>query len=655
MLAPKLRGALSAGLLGNSAEEQDDEVPWWIPLAGKPFRRPGKPPRVMWPEVRRPKKGPRKLITLDWPHEHDGFVRWTGRRHRSVGVMVTPEIRSTEPVYREFAADLADVLSEEFPPSKTIEGWYRAPAVPGNFLGLNTVAGIRMNPAGSPPLDRPTKATAFLDSSHERALEILLKLMSAKWTPAPYAISRIASTGPPVFTTDVDEKWRQFVAFRDAAADIGQAINSDSLERLYVEHGIVFAYVVGRRAQVDRVKEEDGRLLSADRVVTDWLGNIVTAAKYPLFDDTRHIAMRTRLVYAMSGSVNYGLGAGWAGFKHHLRDRYAFTWLAQDPPTMLARASARAAAFSLDVKNFDQNHPRFAIEYVVKNVNSLQPWFIDTTLTALRAPVLIPNDYEGGRGYGWSGDPFKLADFVGDYGNPSGLGPNYWFNWTMGAWLVLVGLIEVGVFPLDRLTEEGVDRWLQGVDDISAFWNSGDDNVLLFSDPAVARKAHAWFASDVHPYYSMKVEAGMTFLGTLFVSESGHRYAYPNPVSQVLNFLAPEKGVDSPHRRFAPFGWFERKRPFSSNPAHKRIDELTNDRFARYFSETLDDHLRRYLRYPPMVTGLNWAELQAILNRETVHYKIRLSDLRPSIANSMFLLVPEQDIRSLGERIMRAS
>jgi len=289
---------------------------------------------------------------------------------------------------------------------------------------------------------------------------------------------------------------------------------------------------------------------------------------------------------------------------------------------------------------------------MVEHASLASPYMKDLTLLALTAPVMVPNDYEGGKGYLWTTHPLMASAFSGNYGNPSGLGPNSFFNYSIGIFMVMVGLLEAGLLKDDDITEEGVDLFLRGMHPLVGLWNSGDDNVIMFTQMAARAKAFAYFNSGAHPYFDMEVEQGMTFLGTLFAEERGHRFAFPNPISQVQNFLAPERGFDSPHRPYAAYGWYERKRDFSSNPAHKAIDSLVNDRFEKYFGETLDTQMSRYMKAPRAAGRFNAATLSFLLSPEVIHYKARIEDLDPQILREMFLVIEEETlIATAGKEI----
>jgi len=149
---------------------------------------------------------------------------------------------------------------------------------------------------------------------------------------------------------DVDLKLIQYTRFWEAKPTLEEALRTGDFYPPYDAYEIVPAYHVGRRAQVDKVWEEKGTLKTKERPVTDWLGNQRPSVKRVLLNAAiEEFTMRTRLVYAFSGTINYGLGAFWSGFKNWMRSFYAFTLEHRDRASMLAKLSRFVTAFSLDV------------------------------------------------------------------------------------------------------------------------------------------------------------------------------------------------------------------------------------------------------------------------------------------------------------------
>jgi len=618
--------------------------------SGQPVRHPdatgGRRPEIVFPDSRPSKRGPRPRQDVSFDPGTDRFRQKLTSVRRSKGNLITPEIRATDPTYRRFSARLAERLSSAFPKSSTANGFYKLPAIPSDFRGLYAASGVWMNPAGSPPTSRSTKAESFVSPRHKRLLELMVRLLTRRWVAKNYHISKISSTGLPHFKSDVPLKWLLYSRFWDAVPDMKLALASRDLELLWDRHGMLAAYFVGRRAQVDKmVRLPDGGYMSKVRPVTDWLGNRLDADKRAMTRAGEEVvAMRTRLVYAFAGGLNYGLGAVWSGYKNWMRHEYGYTYRHGSRDAMLRKMAGFASGFSLDVKNFDQNLPRFLVHLIVELNEHLSMTMRQMTLLALQAPIWIPNDYEGGRGSVWSGHPLKMDHFDADYGNPSGLGPNFYFNYVIGAFLVLVGLLESGLFTDADLTEERLDAFFRGQHPVVALWNSGDDNVLLFRSAASRDRAYAYFSGGLHPYFDLEVEEGMTFLGTLYAEEAGTRYACPNPVSLPLNWLAPERGWDSPHRPFPGFGWFNRKPDFSGSPRSKDIDLAINEEFKSDYGITLDAHLTPYVRAPFGRGRVNVATMEFMLNPEVLHYKGRMDEIDPAMLDLLVLSIPAEHL-----------
>lgn len=140
----------------------------------------------------------------------------------------------------------------------------------------------------------------------------------------------------------------------------------------------------------------------------------------------------------------------------------------------------------------------------------------------------------------------------------------------------------------------------------------------------------------------------MAFLGTLYAREGGTVYAMPNAVSLVMNWLVPERGFDSPHRPYAAYGYFMRKIDFSGSPIHKMVDDVVNDEFRAKFGESLDEHLRPFVRQPRMRGKLNAATLAFLLNTEVIHYKVSPQEVDPLLLDEMFLSIPAERMQVLA-------
>lgn len=605
-------------------------------------------------------------------------IRMT-RVARNKGEKVMPSldggVLSYDPRMLREKEELADKLTEMCPATIDSAGFGGPNGVVSDFYALRNVAGYLMTPMTVPPMDNGGLvkelglAPGFLSQRHERIFVDLHRAMFRAMEEAPLSVRKAASSGFPHFQTDLVAKKAEIFNMLHSAPEILTKFHNGELERLYTDHGLFFATYIGVRLQPDKVvKGSDGRFMAKPREINDeayarGLANGTrSTAKKEVYLPGRldplngHFALRRRTVYGYPSSYNYWLTSFFTLWRAVYLNRYAFTWKHRGADDIKEKLSKFAYVVGADVKQFDQSVGWWILDRFVSEFNDiLKEEVVEFFRKVLQQPVFQPHPNVGG-GFEFNpcfGDPFDLNTFTLKPGLPSGIGPNPDIGKFIMTWVYLCVLDDY----FKDVLESGVDVILRGDHPRYGLLDMGDDAVLCSNDEGFI----AWFAEFVkkedQPYYvKLEPENGISFLGNVIYRDHSDRLQVaPNPVTFLVNWLVPERGIDSPLRQFYATGWFERKKHYARSPSFDTVWSTWEDVHRKHFGSGLDGPFIQALREErrPSTIGLSYADRLALEDPSVIHYKVDVNELAPWVRDSIVSTIPAADFVPYIERFFR--
>lgn len=586
------------------------------------------------------------------------------KRTTSKGAEILPNVWTDSRRTHLYLEKLAERLNQLDEVAIDDHGLASANGLVSDFNRLRNLTGFGMQPLTIPTLDN-TKlredyglASSFVSPRHETIFNELVESMFGAARPASLVIRKSASSTFPEFSTEMEVKRAHLLSSLQNSRDIANLTSRGDFKRLLHKYNVVYAYYVLTRSQPDSVFIKDGQWQSKPREVASldyaWssgeIGERYIADKR-CFDRSGNLidgffAMRRRTVWGLSGSVNYLLAAVFSQFREHYLNEFAFTWKHRAADDIRGKLQRFSYYYAADVKQHDQ----FVADWLVQHwFTRLEDKIRDDVLTiaktAYGAPYYQPAIFDNSD-YGlWSGSPLDVTSFGNKYGLPSGIA----YNPDIGK----LGMTFIYLTMLDEcyhdVLEAGIDSILRGKHSY-AILDASDDVVIACSDSRfvdlMLKKQSS--GESASPYMVIEPEKGAAFLGNLLVRTStGELDVVPNIVSAVVNFLAPERGINAALRGNWAVGWFERQNYYAAAPLFEEVYQVIADVSKRHLGMTITDMARNLKQHSNFdVTSLyTAADRSFLLNPDSIYYKISINDLSPFLRNLELSVVEYDDMR----------
>lgn len=549
---------------------------------------------------------------------------------------IFPNVLSTDPRFLKLTEDLVSELKGPEWQPKVNKFGLSENGLSGGAERLLTVAGIRATPVATGMEDNSSlRASLGLPTEfrtpRERAIfRELVKEFFGHGASAPARIKKDATTGFPHFTKSMLVKKKLYIStlsfLRDNARKWLTPLD-------FIKAMIYPVLLIVYRLQAD--------LPSKKRTVDVGGESRVDVDNSTSF--AGHIAMRVRVAYAASGTVNYAMTCLCACIRAGYYARFGKTYKnrgAADGSTKLQRF---AKVFGIDVTNFDTTVGELLFEALLEDLEFHQlftPAVISLWRACLGAPSISQSPYPADRPKKWrtTGDPGSNAGFSLKRGLPSGVAMNPEIGKFMMSFEVLV--------RYDHLTGNvlgNVARYLAHEMPDMAFLNSADDNLIGVMDPRHADKFVA-----APGYFKLDLEEYPVYLGTIYCGEPGSVYGLPNLMSFLERWLVPEHsiGFDEDDRRSQWYtGWVQRKAMYSEHPRFLDVYHMLDRLVTKHFGKSVEALMleREQPRMKLSVVANSAADMLYMNNPDVIHYRIAPEDVTPAILDMEVATIPADE------------
>lgn len=585
------------------------------------------------------------------------FPAKSRRMVQNNGNFILPGVHTTEADTHAFLANLADTCTHKYPVDIDEAGVAGATAITSDFMALRTLSGFHMNPM-SIPLSSNAKlrseaklAGEFVTDRHKKIADELANAMFECRVPTNLHFRKAASTTFPLFTSDMDVKMRYLFDGLKNLPHILKLSQSGQLKQLLTDHGVAPFYYMGTRWQPDSVTCENHKFKSKPREVPSLAYALSGGDRGIRGDADKSVRIKGRLlpdffggrrrtVFGLSTSVNAILTAFWMGFREYYLNQYSFTWKHQGHQDMQRKLSTYSSFIGFDVKQHDQFVANWLVDHMFDRLSKrLHPDLVQFMRLCYQAPAFQPNVWVGHTGGFWNGDPFDVKHYDKQYGLPSGIA----FNPDVGKY----GMVFVYLCLLDDyfgdVLETGIPKILKGECARYALLNASDDTVIATDDPGFLTYCQDGFkTNDLSPYMILQQENGVAFLGGILTRDKfGDVTVVPNIVSAVVNFFAPERGVNDPYRSNWALGWLERQGYYLNAPLYSEVYFDIRDSARRFLKVNIDD-LARTAFSAGSFADLTPLDRTVLDNPDSIYYKVDPRDLSPGVLDMIIGSVPAE-------------
>lgn len=563
-------------------------------------------------------------------------------------------VYSGDPDFLKLTEFLAEKLTKEFPASANAEGWAGENAVPGTFYNVLNTSGYGMNPMSAPLLDNSSFIASLglrdtIKTVDRPFFNEIVRLFFGHVAPENLHIRKQASSGFPYFTNDIQYRKLATLKCLHNIDDWLNCMTGDDadLERGLDEYHSVLAYSVNERQQPNAILlDKDGKYFSkprdaaspadarsghfdggqqADMSVKDKNGVVIP----------NHFAMRRRVVFGMSGVVNYVMTAFQGCVRAVYLERFAFTYKTRDAADKERKINNYTYLVGSDVKAMDTTIPKWFFELLLEELHKYwDPRLVELLKRMLYATyvlpppaILTPDDYDPVFG----GSPLKSKKDETHVGLPSGvfINPDLGKLWMTFVYLVLYK--DSGAI----LTASEIEPLLRGENKQHALLDSSDDATMLTNSPSVAAKLRV--ASS--PYAILEPEVPVLYLGDVFALVNGEKRAFPNPVTYIVNALAREDSIDRIDPVAHAEGVLARYQVYSKTPCFRDLNAILEEGTKKYAK------INPYLLARSMAKRQRWSDTDALLkaNHHYLHYRIDAKDVSPEVLDEIVATIPHAD------------
>lgn len=567
--------------------------------------------------------------------------------------------------FARFRRILALEASAHFPAVK--KDGFLLDGAPSDFSALLSVSGVKMSASNLPRGDNQSlleeKGIPYEPDPLLRDIaSAVLGLMIRSRELQAVTLARASSMSIPYFTSAMPIKQRALQMLLAQASDVRALFSRQDTDQLIRRYGIVFLYLLVERGMADGGDLQT--MTPKERKVVDPTGREIIADKVkPVLEVTGRkagFAMRNRTAYAPSGLVAYLHSMICAGYRDYLNE-YAFTWKHRSFDHIAEKLAGARFLRGFDATQMDQYMPEWFVTKFTERVAEISGSEIVGSFLHLvnKSGYLAPSMAKD-----WplvlEGDILNPQSFVG-LASGRADNPDLGKAWMISVYIDLIFrlLAEQGyaretvlsVFECDSLTQF-VDNYLRGFLSIQAL-NMGDDHIFIFAEPKNAQEeelhkklreamdAKVAKNETLSPWVLATYEDTISFLGGTAVrvgnSEQSTIRFIPNPVSFLVNFFCPERGIDSHMRRFWAAGRLLANEYYRSNPLVDDVWRLTRDVWNRTMDANPIDYIlnQEARKNPIRDEGLRDVDVQALLNPASIHYKVDINDLSPEVRREL--------------------
>lgn len=569
--------------------------------------------------------------------------------HRSIKIW--PGMSSFDQEMINFSTMLSSIDQK---PVISKEGFLEAPYFASDHGMFNQIAGTTMNPEGITPDPEKRK----FDPSLIKLAKSLSWLFNSRADACSISLVEGRSSGFPLRTKDSHLRvkfFRQAISrFQDTCRDCGSMTNLDFAEHFNKIHGVYPFFWSGRRTQPDNGHRDNGDWEPKQREVYSHKGKMIVERDVSAFlkslglDFTgRKFSLRKRLVWQANAEGNAPLlyvGKVWRG---GVINKFPYTLKHNMQNLRLTKNFPVSKMFSIDFANFDWTLGS-DIVFPILDHAPFPKDVVDYVKKIMTMPALMKYDFIGETGAFLSGldnDLFfeKFGEYL-PYGSPSGHGLVSEVAKFVGLTLAIWILTESGIVAND---ERAIRQLLEGDNKDVVLKSGGDDNLFAFRTTEDADKALA-FINKSKSGFKITQDVPTKFLGHFFRMEGADLKTFPDPANIMKKKMLAEASFGA-RSDYPEFGFHIAKEFYSSLvPNFRYIYGQYSELFYRATGQTIDDVM--WVRNSPLDDNRvlrNAADVEYIVNPDSIHYKIDEDDLSSETREKFFITFSESEFAEL--------
>lgn len=479
---------------------------------------------------------------------------------------------------------------------------------------------LSQSPHGIPPnLEVPVRVDDDFFKLREQLADYMFPLDATKLMPFAQglAVDTTTSVGMPFMRPDP-------ILLRDMHEQIQSLIATRSFAELMRLYPPAFSVLQRNQCQIKQGKT----------VYTLRGSQIVDQSAHGVKGLQDYLSPRARLAYIPSPLVKY-LQFIWEVYRRRAHKELMPHVLHHDMQAMHTidhKYEKHPYMVATDYAAYDQSLPydwvlyiydRMAMvfgDWISEYMRSVDVYFPDYDDVTSFAPHLYSHRRQ-----------FPKADFAHLSGHPGVDMTGKFYGVLVSAWL----LVKSGIYTIHSVLDELINN---RDNDRFALSNLSDDTVAYFKHERDARAYKA--AMSKFKQFVITEEDPPKFLG--------HNFSDGRWIPQMSSFLehtfVPERGPRHLNRKA---GWAAKQQYYGIHPKFKDEFlapslELFRKHLGVDFESTLvdDSPLAEDLMN---IANLNWDEVQFLFDRETIHYKANLDNVRDEIKRLFFMFYSADD------------
>lgn len=563
---------------------------------------------------------------------------------------VFTHVYTFDPRFHNFMRHLVERLNHDLSP-QVDDDLFAVKGVAQDFNKLLTVAGYGSSPASFVCNENADYArslglpSSFRTPRHKAIFEKIWEVTFAEWTARPLRIPKHSTSGFPAFTYDPVWKRETGVHTLGGIDEVMSLVHHGELEDVARDHGIVFCYNLGIRAQVDNPDKVRTAfdLQYASSGGRRGKGDIVCDKRVVLGDGSvveGFCASRIRVVQGAPFLTGLPLQAIATGHLYSLFKRF---------PTMFHTTNIKADAEAIpvghdvlctDISDYDRSMQAFMLDVMLDKARGV--WderLITWCERLLYAPYYTrPLTPDGRRGvFVGASDLTRSEKERIPYlnrrqvfgGNRSG------HPWT--SLIAKVMKVADDLCIIDDLMGDVIERFDDYMQGRMAFVikNNGDDVLLHAPRDLMARYKAYRFGEQQRGYFVASPELGQVFSGDMILRRPEGGYtSCPRLHTLFEKMLVPERGINTVFRSRWTIGILARLMNETHPLHHVAIeafastwrDHMQRD-FGDFFQMLTDAHALVNID----VNALSAIDKEVLDDPKKLHYKYVEEDVSPDV------------------------
>lgn len=520
-----------------------------------------------------------------------------------------------------------------------VNGMLSGDAVRGDFSIFRQIAGYIFNPLGSVPVRDPKKP------SDDRYLSTLswFSRKCAGFVPKDVRIDLNSTTGySQGVKAHANYKTHCFVNFDNKIDKLlllsDTKISNGEFFIKSLELGTEHANIEGRRTQPEKIDNINGVITPKLREVYDCFGKLVKVDRTTPFDG--FYAMRSRLVYGSSATFNYGLSYFGTGWRYYYFSKFPILFK-HNMLTLGDKIGNRVNLISIDFANFDQNVDQSYTDALFDSATHFDPSLIRYIKRCLGLPMIVKNDYLGGKGIYIK--HHDVPNGVNVYGNPSGLTFVSDIAKLVGASVALTMLSIC--FDLDF---DSLDRVITGEHPLYLILNGGDDNLFCFKNKSDQSK-FAKFVQEKSKDSGFKIEIEKTpiFLGHDLI-QSGSKIKAVQDVRNLAMKLQLSEQTIGRGKPFYKLGFWLRQELLKDHPFYNEFYKLYEDMIKRATGVGFQQ-IFNVDKTPINTQFTNLADVYFLENPEYIYYRLDPDEVSKELLDNNFLSISIDKVKKMNK------